>query len=58
MLRLMTEVLGGKDCPDDLRHYLTCVSLFGVATVCSSVRATVIVPKIIRKYQLMYMLQL
>lgn len=40
----MVEVLGGKDCPDDLRHYLTCVSLFGVATVCSSVRATVIVP--------------
>lgn len=40
----MVDILGGNECPDDLKHYLTCVSLFGVATVCSSVRANVICP--------------
>lgn len=40
----MVEILGGSEVPDDLRHYLTLVSLFGAATICTSTRATVIVP--------------
>ena len=44
IIKEMVEIIGGKDAPKDLQHYLTCVSLFGCATITSSIRATVVVP--------------
>ena len=44
VIKEMVEIIGGKDAPEDLQHYLTCVSLFGCATITSSIRATVVVP--------------
>lgn len=40
----MVEVLGGKNCPDDLSHYMRIMSLFGIAVVANGVRVKVQVP--------------
>jgi len=44
MINKMTEVLCGKDAPNDLKHYMRILSLFGVAIVANGVRAKVLVP--------------